>query len=33
MKHLDAALNVLEPAELFAYEELIELWAWYGSWG
>ena len=31
MKHLDAALSMLDPADMDAYEELIELWIWYGG--
>jgi len=33
MKSIDAALAQLSPSELEAYEELIELWVWYGSCG
>jgi len=31
--YLDKALSKLNAADLEAYEELIELWAWYGSCG
>jgi hypothetical protein len=33
MKHLDAALAELDSYNLEEYEELIELWAWYGGCG
>ena len=33
MKLIDLALAQLCAADLEAYEELIELWAWYGSCG
>jgi hypothetical protein len=33
MKHLDAALADLDSCDLEEYEELIELWIWYGGCG